>query len=686
MLKLSADRPIDPSTVSAHALLAPATRLMSRLSYARKFALIGVVLLIPAAVALEAYWSQQSAQIDFSAKERLGVEVARPATTLVAALAAARTGDAGGIDSALRALEAAEAEHRAALDTGAAWTRVRTAVAEARRTRSYGEAITATTALITRVANESNLILDPDLDSFYLMDALVTKLAAALDQAGRADGRDDLAATMVAMADGLDTAYAKTSSRALEPALAPAMAAAAEATANDDRAAANAALRRLADVVAPQLDALLAARVDELSAARTRIGVVTGVFVVLALYLFAGFFVSVRRTVARISAGLRSLTEHDTTDLRAGLEAVADRDLTRDVEPTTAAIVVDTRDELGEVAAAANAIRDNTAASVEAYDHMRRVLADVVAELGASAGSVASASQHMATTAEESGRAVGEIAHAIGDVAQGAERQVQMVELTRDAVRHAAATASTSAEIALQTTRAAEHARAAAEQGVVAAEEAGEAIRGVAAASDEITAAIGELSGRSERIGGIVATITGIAGQTNLLALNAAIEAARAGDAGRGFAVVAEEVRKLAEESQAAAGQIAALVAEIQGETERVVGVVAAGAERTGEGVATVERTREAFERIGLTIEDMGVRVGEIAAGVEQIAAQAARAKTEVGEVAGVAEASSASAEQVSASTEQTTASANEIAESAQALARTAEQLDVLVGRFRVSS
>jgi len=245
-----------------------------------------------------------------------------------------------------------------------------------------------------------------------------------------------------------------------------------EATKATDRAAAVAELQQLADVVAPELDRLLETRVDGLSAARTRIGVIVGVFLVLALYLFAGFFVSVRSAVARISAGLRSLTERDTTDLRAGLEAVAERDLTRDVEPTTEAIVVDTRDELGEVAAAANAIRDNTVASVEAYDHMRRVLADVIAELGASAGSVSSASQHMATTAEESGRAVGEIASAIGDVAQGAERQVQMVELTREAVRHAAETAVTSADIALQTTQAAEEARTAAEQGVVAAEEA----------------------------------------------------------------------------------------------------------------------------------------------------------------------------------------------------------------------
>ena len=108
--------------------------------------------------------------------------------------------------------------------------------------------------------------------------------------------------------------------------------------------------------------------------------------------------------------------------------------------------------------------------------------------------------------------------------------------------------------------------------------------------------AIQALSARSEKIGGIVDTITGIAEQTNLLALNAAIEAARAGEQGRGFAVVAEEVRKLAEESQSAAAQIAGLIGEIQTETGRVVEVVADGAERTEDGVDTVQRTREAFE------------------------------------------------------------------------------------------
>jgi len=283
-------------------------------------------------------------------------------------------------------------------------------------------------------------------------------------------------------------------------------------------------------------------------------------------------------------------------------------------------------------------------------------LRSMIADVARSAQTMGASSQEMASTSAEAGNAVGEIARAVGDVAQGAERQVRMVEVARTTTE--------------ETGAAAEQALGEAQEGVVAAEHASEAMTALRGSTGEITEAIRSLSGKSEQIGGIVETITGIAGQTNLLALNAAIEAARAGEQGRGFAVVAEEVRKLAEESQHAAGSIADLIAEIQSETDRTVQAVEDGARRTEESSAVVEQARDAFRRIGASVEDMRGRIATI---VET-----------TNEVAAVAEQSSASAEQVSASTEQTSASAQQIAASAQQFASTAQELERLVAQFQL--
>ena len=354
-------------------------------------------------------------------------------------------------------------------------------------------------------------------------------------------------------------------------------------------------------------------------------------------------------------------------------------------------------DGLDEVAGAAGRVADgdltvalqprsNRDGLAVSFGGMVGSLRELVSEVRGSSSQLASASRDMAEVSEDAGRAIAEIASAIDTVATGAERQVQVVGGAARSTTEVVSMSRTGAEDARATTEAVDEARAVAAQGTGAVDEVTAAMAAVRDNSTRATGAIRELGAKSERIGGIVETITGIAEQTNLLALNAAIEAARAGEQGRGFAVVADEVRKLAEESQTAAASIAELISEIQAETGRAVEVVEQGAQRTEDGAATVDRARDAFVQIESAVATVGDRIAAISEAIAAVDQQASQVEADMGEVASVAEESSASTQQVAASAQQTSTSTQQITSAAGELSATAARLEELIDRFTLES
>lgn len=167
----------------------------------------------------------------------------------------------------------------------------------------------------------------------------------------------------------------------------------------------------------------------------------------------------------------------------------------------------------------------------------------------------------------------------------------------------------------------------------------------------EITQKVKEDVARLERKSSVIHEFVGmindIAEETNLLSLNASIEAARAGDAGRGFAVVAEEIRKLADGSQAAANEIARVVDEIITQTRETVENAQEASKIVDSQAKVVNDTKDAFKNINYCTEEMAENVEEIAGSIGNIEEERTSTLNSISSISAVSEQTAASSSHV---------------------------------------
>jgi methyl-accepting chemotaxis protein len=333
-----------------------------------------------------------------------------------------------------------------------------------------------------------------------------------------------------------------------------------------------------------------------------------------------------------------------------------------------AELVINSADETGQVARAFNIMKGN--------------LRQLVQQIASTTEQVAASSEELTAGAEQSAQATEQVAIVITEVASGAGKQVTTVAATVSVVEEIAEDirqiAANAGEVALM----ADKATGTANQGghaVDAAINQMASIEKTVAGSAQVVTKLGE---RSKEIGQIVDTISGIAGQTNLLALNAAIEAARAGEQGRGFAVVAEEVRKLAEQSQEAAKQIANLITEIQADTTDSVNAIHDGSREVKLGGEVVNTAGKAFKEIVSLVGEVSTQVREISAAIQHMSTRSQQIVASVRDIERVSKDTAGQTQSISAATEETSASMEEITAASKALAIMAENLQVAVGRF----
>jgi len=340
-----------------------------------------------------------------------------------------------------------------------------------------------------------------------------------------------------------------------------------------------------------------------------------------------------RDEIGILAEAFRSLIDY-MKELSAAAERIAANDLTVKVEPKSEA------DALGK-----------------SFKNMTINLSDIIRQMGDGSTQLVSAANEVASSSEQ--------------MSKGAKDQTDQMAQVSTAVEEMTATIMETSKNAGEATTGSRKAADTAGTGGQIVNETIQGMQKIAAVVRESAQSIGKLAKSADQIGEIIGVIDDIADQTNLLALNAAIEAARAGEQGRGFAVVADEVRKLAERTGKATGEITQMIKGIQNETADAVKSMEAG-------ILEVDKGRELADKAGSSLNEIVTMAQQVSDMIVQIA-------TASEEQSSAAEQISKNVENVSTIARESATGAQQSATAAEELNRQAEAMKQIVAKFKIS-
>ncbi|MEJ2156850.1 MAG: methyl-accepting chemotaxis protein [Desulfobacteraceae bacterium] len=188
---------------------------------------------------------------------------------------------------------------------------------------------------------------------------------------------------------------------------------------------------------------------------------------------------------------------------------------------------------------------------------------------------------------------------------------------------------------------------------------------------------VNELGDAAHRIGKVTETITEISEQTNLLALNATIEAARAGEAGKGFAVVANEIKELARQTALATTEIKVQIDDIQATSQGTINEIESITKVIDEVNAIVSTIASAVEEQSATTSEIAGNVAQASQGIQQVNEMASQSTAVVAQVTD-------SLGEVDQTTSDMSQRSREVLSGTEELSGMAEQLNQLIGRFKI--